>query len=118
MRPLSPFILWEIDILFPIAGRMPIILRAIVPDIVYPALTQSTREFLLFLPDETCESFLEVCAGSGVAAIQAAGYARQAWATDLAHRSAHFAAFNAALNDTQNVTVSKGISRPGEGTNV
>ena len=78
------------------------------PDIVYPALTQSTREFLLFLPDETCESFLEVCAGSGVAAIHAARYARQAWATDLAHRSAHFAAFNAALNDTQNVTVLEG----------
>jgi len=77
-------------------------------DIVYPAFTQSTQDFLLFLPEESCDNFLELCSGSGVAAIHAARYAKRAWASDITHRSTGFALFNAALNDTQNVTVLEG----------
>src|SRR5713101_7961679 len=39
------------------------------PDIVYPALTKSTREFLRFLPNDSCGNFLELCGGSGIAAL-------------------------------------------------
>jgi SAM-dependent methyltransferase len=78
------------------------------PDVVYPALTKSTREFLTFLPKGACEDFLELCAGSGIAALVASQRARHVWAADVAARSTHFAAFNAALNDADNVTVLQG----------
>ncbi|HXN50531.1 MAG TPA: methyltransferase [Candidatus Acidoferrum sp.] len=78
------------------------------PDIVYPALTRSTREFLHFLPSDPCGEFLELCAGSGIAALAAARTARKAWASDITQRSANFAAFNAALNGIKNVSIVNG----------
>jgi methylase of polypeptide subunit release factors len=78
------------------------------PDIVYPAMTWSTREFLRFLPADPCGEFLELCGGSGIAALASSRYVRHAWAGDITERSTHFAAFNAALNDTQNVTAVRG----------
>lgn len=77
-------------------------------DIVYPALTHSTREFLHFLPQAPCEVFLELCAGSGIAALIASRQARKTIAADITERSTHFANFNAALNGIENVTAVQG----------
>ena len=78
------------------------------PDIVYPALTKSTKEFLRFLPDSPCGEFLELCGGSGIAALVSSRCARQAWTCDITERSTHFAAFNAALNGAPNVKAVQG----------
>jgi len=77
-------------------------------DVVYPALTKSTREFLRFLSTGPCDDFLEVCSGSGIAAIAASRNARNVWAADITERSTVFAKFNVALNEVSNVTVLKG----------
>lgn len=77
-------------------------------DIVYPALTKSTREFLRFLPKDPCQNFVELCAGSGIAALVGARNAQNAYAADITERSTHFAAFNAALNDVRNVAAVQG----------
>jgi len=82
--------------------------RQSFPDVVYPALTRSTREFLRFLSFEPCEDFLEVCSGSGIAAIAASRNARKVWAADITERSTLFAKFNVALNDVPNAVVLKG----------
>lgn len=68
-------------------------------DVVYPAFTSSVRTFLSTLPTGSGVRFLELCSGTGVAALQAsrAGAAR-AVAVDITERSTIFAAFNAHLN--------------------
>src|SRR5690606_22021150 len=77
-------------------------------DVVYPALTDSTAHFLLTLPDDGCERLLELCAGTGVAALRLAPACGEAWATDVSARAAHFAEFNRRLNARDNVTVACG----------
>lgn len=67
------------------------------PDVVYPAATRSGRMFLTLLPRRACGRFLEVCAGCGPAAVIATDFADEVTASDIAPRSAAFAAFNAAL---------------------
>lgn len=78
------------------------------PDIVYPALTKSTREFLRFLPNDARGNFLELCGGSGIAALAASRTAQHAWASDITERSTRFAEFNAALNGANNVSAVQG----------
>ena len=78
------------------------------PDIVFPALTKTGKQFLDFTSFEPCEDFLEVCAGTAPAALLAARSARNIWATDIAERSIEFAKFNAALNGIHNVAFVKG----------
>ena len=77
-------------------------------DIVYPAITASTAHFLAMLPTEPCDALLELCAGTGVAALQSAPRCGHVWATDIAERSVHFARFNARLNGIDNATVECG----------
>lgn len=85
-------------------------------DIVYAAITGSTRTFLSLLPDSPCDRFLELCAGTGIAALLAAPRARLAVATDIAERSVTFARFNAALNGFANVRAARGdLWEPVEG---
>ena len=69
-------------------------------DVVYPAITKNTSAFLRLLPSSPCEEMLELCAGTGVAALTAlhAGCCQRAWATDIAERSVRFAEFNGRLN--------------------
>jgi SAM-dependent methyltransferase len=75
-------------------------------DIVYPAITDATKDFLSLLPEDRCESFLDVGTGTGVAALAAARRcAAQAWAVDITERSVRFAEFNRLLNGAENVTV-------------
>jgi SAM-dependent methyltransferase len=78
-------------------------------DVVYPAITDNTARFLSILPSEPCEDCLDLCSGTGIAAlIGASRYARHAWATDLGARSVHFAEFNRRLNGLENVTAAQG----------
>ena len=80
-----------------------------LPDVVYPAILGTTRGFLSSIPSTPCKSFLELCAGTGIAALLATRYgAEHAWAFDIAARSVYFAEFNRRLNGIPNVTNSQG----------
>jgi SAM-dependent methyltransferase len=88
----------------------------LLEDSVYPAITRNTRHFLSTLPEAPCERFLELCAGTGIAALVASRYAGQVWAADITERSTRFARFNAALNGTANCTAVQGdLYEPLEG---
>jgi methylase of polypeptide subunit release factors len=72
-------------------------------DTVYPACIPNTRLFLEHVPLGECGSFLDLCAGTGIAAILAARQgAREAWAGDIAERCTRFAEFNRRLNGVAN----------------
>ena len=72
-------------------------------DTVYPAFIPNTRLFLEHVPLGECGGFLDLCAGTGIAAIMAARQgAREAWAGDIAERSTRFAEFNGRLNGVAN----------------
>jgi len=78
-------------------------------DVVYPAITVNTAQFLETLPEEPCENFLDVCAGTGIAALVAASrYARHAWSADINEAAAHCAEFNRRINGVENLTVVRG----------
>jgi SAM-dependent methyltransferase len=77
-------------------------------DVVYPAVTRNTQRFLSLLPRTRCDSFLDLCAGTGVAALVAARHAAEAWAVDITERATRFACFNQRLNDIRNVTAVQG----------
>jgi SAM-dependent methyltransferase len=90
--------------------------RKMFPDIVYPALTKSAKQFIDYTSFGPCEDFLELCAGSAPAALLAARSAKNIWATDIAQRSIDFAKFNAALNGIHNVKFGLGdLFQPVEG---
>ncbi len=77
-------------------------------DRVYRAITPNTQVFLSQLPATPCERFLELCSGTGIAALAASRYAAHAWAVDITERSTRFAEFNARLNGIDNATVLQG----------
>jgi len=78
-------------------------------DVVYSALTPEAARFLRFFPRDPRGDLLDLCSGTGVAALLgASGFVDHAWAVDITERSTRFAAFNAALNGLRNVTVLKG----------
>jgi len=77
-------------------------------DFVFPAITANTSQFMAALPREGCESFLELCSGTGVAALEAARQATHVWAVDITERSTQMAEFNCLLNGLENVTMIQG----------
>lgn len=78
-------------------------------DIVYPPDTPNTLNFLAYIPLTRCERYLEVCGGSGVAAlIGARKFAHYAWSFDITERSTAFAAFNGKLNGLSNFAAACG----------
>lgn len=77
-------------------------------DIVFSALTDNTERFLELLPDEACDSFLDLGTGTGVAALIAARSGVHVWAVDITERAGRFAEFNRKLNGLANVTVLQG----------
>jgi SAM-dependent methyltransferase len=77
-------------------------------DIVFSGLTDDTERFVELLPDEPCDSLLDLGTGAGVAALIAASSARHVWAVDITERAALFAEFNQRLNGLANVTVLQG----------
>jgi SAM-dependent methyltransferase len=110
-RCLGSVALFPVRGLFCVADRWTNIdhtVRQSFPDIVYPPMTKSVKEFLDYTSFEACEDFLEVCAGTAPAALLAAKSAKNVWATDITERSLAFAEFNAALNGIHNVKFGKG----------
>ncbi|MEP6491163.1 MAG: class I SAM-dependent methyltransferase [bacterium] len=78
-------------------------------DLVFSPLTSETRRFVGLMPRVPSESYLELCAGTGIAALFAAKhFARHAWSADITERSTRFASFNAALNGLENFTAIQG----------
>ena len=68
-------------------------------DYVFSAINELTAHFLDAIPDAPGADVLELCAGTGVAALLAVRRgARSAVAADLIPRCVHFARFNALLN--------------------
>ena len=86
-------------------------------DVVYPAVLGTTRGYLAMIPSTPCKSFLELCSGTGIAALLAArNGAEQSFAFDIAERSVYFAEFNCRLNGIPNVTNAQGdLYSPGKG---
>jgi SAM-dependent methyltransferase len=75
-------------------------------DTVYPAFIPNTRLFLRNLPERPGSKFLDLCAGTGIAALLAAKRgANQAWSGDILGRASQFAEFNRRLNGILNVHV-------------
>lgn len=77
-------------------------------DHVFSAITPLTGTFVDQLPRSPCERFLEICAGTGIAALVAAPRSGHCWAVDITERSTAFAEFNARLNAIDNVTALQG----------
>ena len=73
-----------------------------LPDVVYSPLTPNTQQFMLMLPRTPCETMLELCGGTGVAALASARLARETVTADITERSTAFAAFNARFNEIAN----------------
>lgn len=73
-------------------------------DYVYSAGNELTASFLAVIPRARGARVLELCAGTGVAAIRAArDGAASAMASDITPRCAHFARFNALLNEVDGI---------------
>jgi Methylase of polypeptide chain release factors len=79
------------------------------PDAVFPAITGNTETFLGLIPMQPCESFLDLCSGTGIAALIAArDFAAHSYAYDIAPRSTLFGEFNRRLNAIPNATFATG----------
>jgi hypothetical protein len=77
-------------------------------DVVYAAVTNNTKTFLEFLPRTPCDRFLEVCGGTGIAALAATGFAKAVATADITERSAVYADFNGRLNGLDHFTSLQG----------
>jgi methylase of polypeptide subunit release factors len=78
-------------------------------DIVFPAIGDATQRFMALMPRTPCGDLLDLCSGTGIAAlVGAARFAERAWAVDITERSTRFARFNAALNGIETVTALEG----------
>lgn len=79
-----------------------------VDDAVYPAITKNTQQFLSTLPTTRCERLLDLCSGTGIAALVSASLSDRVWAVDITERSKRFADFNAMLNGAANLVSLQG----------
>lgn len=110
--------LFASSVILPAAGRLTVCDRGptgpdgsvseLPPDVVYPAIFETTRRFLAGLPVSPCEAVLDLCTGTGIAALVAAGQSGHVWATDIAERAARYSEFNRRLAALSNVTVLTG----------
>lgn len=78
------------------------------PDIVFPAIFAGTLQFLRLLPSGPMDAALDLCSGTGIAAMALGRVAGRAVAADITARATHFACFNRLLNGCQNVEVVQG----------
>ncbi len=101
---ICPLALYPVENLYVVSDR-----NSTIVDSVYPALVENTGRFLDVIPRSRCTSFLEVCAGTGIAALLGArDFAAHSYAFDIAERSVKFAEFNRRLNGLPNMTNSAG----------
>ena len=77
-------------------------------DIVYPCLFETTARFIRILPRTPCGPVLDLCSGTGVAALLLAKTSEHTYAADLTERCAQFALFNQRLNGIVNSSVITG----------
>ncbi len=78
-------------------------------DFVYPAMIPNTDLFLDLIQPGPCAAFLDLCAGTGIAALLAAREgATHAYAFDITERSTAFAEFNRGLNGLTNASAAQG----------
>jgi SAM-dependent methyltransferase len=85
-------------------------------DFVFSGHNPLTRQFLRILPASRTRQVLDLCTGTGVAALASAVLADRVVAVDIAARSVHFATFNCRLNQARNVEVLEGdLYAPAEG---
>jgi methylase of polypeptide subunit release factors len=78
-------------------------------DFVFLVLQPNVTDFISFTPDSPCETFLDLAAGCGVAALWAAkNFAAHTWSSDITERASHFAEFNRRLNGIVNAAVVQG----------
>ena len=78
-------------------------------DLVFAAMTGYTGEYLMVIPPKPCDAFLELCGGTGVAALIAArNGAKHVWTCDITERATRFAEFNARMNQIDNLTALEG----------
>ena len=84
-------------------------LTELAEDFVFSAITPNTSQFIATLPKEPCDALLDLCSGTGVAALDAARRGcRATWAVDITRRSTAMAHFNRLLNGVHNVTIMQG----------
>ena len=75
------------------------------PDHVYRPWDFSAQIYTRIVPHTRCESFLEMCCGSGYVCLTAARhFAQSVCGVDINPRAIRFAEFNKKLNDIENVT--------------
>lgn len=79
-----------------------------LPDVVFPALYEGTLRFLRAIPDSPAGAALDLCSGSGVAALAMSRWAETVVACDITERARHFAQFNRRLNNCSNAQVARG----------
>lgn len=85
-------------------------------DVVFSGHNALTREFLKTLPRSPVGDVLDLCTGTGAAALAASHFSQRVVASDITRRSVHFAAFNCRLNGRDNVeTVQGDLYRAVEG---
>ena len=104
----SRVILYPVKSLFLASDRPPAAGQDLAADLVYPAITPNTHRFLSMIPETPCDSLLELCAGTGVAALLGAQSAVHSWACDINQRAVDFAEFNRRLNAIDNATTACG----------
>jgi methylase of polypeptide subunit release factors len=77
-------------------------------DIVFSGHNPLTRQFLKLLPLHHSGAILDLCGGTGIAALAMASPSTQCTSADIAERSTHFAQFNAWLNGCEQFDVACG----------
>jgi len=78
------------------------------PDIVFPAIYTGTLQFLRLLPRGVGSDALDLCAGTGIAAMVLSRSNTRAVSVDITERATQFARFNCALNKCTEVEVIRG----------
>ena len=106
----APLALYPTGGLFVVSDHAGVALaRQPPPDVVFPAVSTNTVDFLAGLPATPCDALLDLGSGTGVAAMLAAVRgARHAWAVDITARSTRIAEFNFQLNGIGAVTPLEG----------
>jgi SAM-dependent methyltransferase len=77
-------------------------------DVVFSGHNPLTRQFLSLLPRTPAAAVLDLCSGTGVAALAAARTAPRLVCVDVTDRATHFANFNRWINGAENVEVRRG----------
>jgi SAM-dependent methyltransferase len=78
------------------------------PDIVFPAINAGTLLFLKVISKSPAQNVLDLCSGTGVAALLLSKRVQRVVISDITARATHFANFNRLLNRRSNVEVVEG----------